>query len=331
MSGGGRELRRGGGSPDGGLHWEALRRGARILDGIRRFFRGRRFFSRWTPRGARIPEHRPQRLPHRVEDPSGNASASSSTPPRAGHEKLLAADPGHLLSRKVYATGRIPLHAPEFTMLEWSRVGVRDGEVMPDVEEFARHLIREATAARRFPGGRDIPLSTPWPGGSSTTPFRSSSGGDDGRGRPAEALSGKGRAPPGRIVEDIFLPRPARRIEPAAAGGGEVLPHRVPCRPRGHGAPPHRPAGCGERSRDSWGRRTRQRVRGADRRRRAGGTPGSACGAAPPQDRPGAPGRSGVPRGAPPGASSLRGRRARGGTASSCSSGERRHRGRDVR
>ncbi|MBP2668697.1 MAG: tRNA synthetase, class [Deltaproteobacteria bacterium] len=214
---------------DGGLHWEALRARARILDGIRRFFRGRRFLEVDTPAAQGYPNIDPNVFPIRVEDPSGNASRLFlHTSPELAMKKLLAAGSGDIFFLgKVYRDREgSPLHAPEFTMLEWYRVGGGTGEVMRDVEELLVTLIREATGRETLSrGGRDIPLSTPWPRWELDDAFREllGAGMTDEAGL-REALSRKGSRP-GRDEswEDIFFRALLDGIEPAAAARGKCF------------------------------------------------------------------------------------------------------------
>jgi len=214
---------------DGGLHWEALRARARILDGIRRFFRGRRFLEVDTPAAQGYPNIDPNVFPVRVEDPSGNTSRLFlHTSPELAMKKLLAAGSGDIFFLgKVYRDREgSPLHAPEFTMLEWYRVGGGTGEVMRDVEELLVTLIREATGRETLSrGGRDIPLSTPWPRWELDDAFREllGAGMTDEAGL-REALSRKGSRP-GRDEswEDIFFRALLDGIEPAAAARGKCF------------------------------------------------------------------------------------------------------------
>jgi lysyl-tRNA synthetase class 2 len=211
---------------DGELPWEALRARARILEGIRRFFRDRGFLEVDTPAAQRFPNIDPNIFPVRVEDPAGNASRLYlHTSPELAMKKLLAAGSGDIFFLgKVYRDREgSPLHAPEFTMLEWYRVGGQAGDVMRDVEELLLALAREGTGRDTLSrGGREIPLSAPWPRWELDDAFREllGAGMTDEAGL-REALSRRGSRP-GRDEswEDLFFRALLDVVEPAAAARG---------------------------------------------------------------------------------------------------------------
>jgi len=223
-SGGGKETWRR--VADGELTWEALRARARILEGIRRFFRGRGFLEVDTPVAQRYPNIDPNVFPVRVEDPSGDASRLYlHTSPELAMKKLLAAGSGDIffLGKVFRDREGSPLHAPEFTMLEWYRVGGGTGEVMRDVEELLVALAREATGRDTLSrDGREISLSAPWPRWELDDAFREllGAGMTDEAGL-REALSRKG-SHPGRDEswEDLFFRSLIEVVEPAAASRG---------------------------------------------------------------------------------------------------------------
>jgi lysyl-tRNA synthetase class 2 len=223
-SGGGKETWRR--LADGELPWETLRARARILEGIRRFFRDRGFLEVDTPAAQRYPNIDPNVFPVRVEDPSGSAHRLYlNTSPELAMKKLLAAGSGDIFFLgKVYRDREgSPLHAPEFTMLEWYRVGGGTGEVMRDVEELLVALARETTGRDTLTrGGREIPLSAPWPRRELDDVFREllGAGMTDEAGL-REALSRKGSRP-GRDEpwEDLFFRALLDVVEPAAASPG---------------------------------------------------------------------------------------------------------------
>ena len=152
---------------DGELSWESLRNRARILEGIRGFFRDRGFLEVDPPIAQAYPNIDPNVFPVKIADASGKAARFFlHTSPELSMKKLLAAGSGD-----IYFLGKVfrdregsPLHSPEFTMLEWYRVGGDADAVMRDVEELVR------TLAASIPGGnavhrgdREIPLDRPWP------------------------------------------------------------------------------------------------------------------------------------------------------------------------
>jgi len=159
-SGSGRRL------ADGGLSWEALRTRARILDGIRAFFRERGFLEVDPPIAQAYPNIDPNIYPVTISDAAGVATRHYlHTSPEIAMKKLLAAGSGDIfyLGKVFRDREGSPLHSPEFTMLEWYRVGGSAGDAMRDIEELSRALSamvngREAVVR----GGREIPLCRPW-------------------------------------------------------------------------------------------------------------------------------------------------------------------------
>jgi lysyl-tRNA synthetase class 2 len=150
---------------DGELSWGGLRARARILDGIRSFFRDRGFLEVDTSIASPFPNVDPNIFPVRIEDPSGKASRFYlHTSPELAMKKLLAAGSGNIfyLGKVFRDREGSPLHSPEFTMLEWYRAGgVRD--VMDDVEELVGTLAtriggREVVVR----GGKEVPVGRPW-------------------------------------------------------------------------------------------------------------------------------------------------------------------------
>ncbi|MGE5247296.1 MAG: EF-P lysine aminoacylase EpmA [Verrucomicrobiota bacterium] len=151
---------------DGELSWDALRARARVLDGVRSFFRARGFLEVDTPIASPFPNIDPHVFPVSIADPSGSSSRwYLHTSPELAMKKLLAAGSGDIfyLGKVFRDREGSPLHAPEFTMLEWYRAG-EVGAVMDDVEALVEELaeaIAGAPAAGR--GGSRIRVGGPWP------------------------------------------------------------------------------------------------------------------------------------------------------------------------
>ena len=211
---------------EGELPWEALRTRARVLDGIRRFFRDRGFLEVDPPAAQRFPNIDPNIFPVRVEGPAGDAARLFlHTSPEPAMKKLLAAGSGDIFFLgKVYRDREgSPLHSPEFTMLEWYRIGGGAGDVMRDVEELVLALARDATgrgSLRR--GGKEIPLASPWMRYELDDAFREllGAGMTDEQGL-REALARKGARPgPGESWEDLFFRACVDVVEPEAASRG---------------------------------------------------------------------------------------------------------------
>src|SRR5579872_3221521 len=133
---------------------EVLALRARLLATMRRFFDERSYFEVDTP----VLSH------DRVVDPhlepfvfqGAAAPLYLQTSPEFCMKRLLAAG-----ARAIYQIGHVfrahelgRLHNPEFTMVEWYRVGDTHLEQMQVVEELVVSVLREAQRA----GSRDTPL-----------------------------------------------------------------------------------------------------------------------------------------------------------------------------
>ncbi|QKX16391.1 EF-P lysine aminoacylase EpmA [Microbulbifer sp. YPW1] len=121
---------------------ENLRRRATLLADIRRFFSERQVLEMEVPTLSRRATSDPH-IDSIVADCSGNA-AYLATSPEFGLKRLLAAGMGDCYYlgkafRNGEAGGR---HNPEFTMLEWYRVGWDDHRLMIEVGELLSWLLR---------------------------------------------------------------------------------------------------------------------------------------------------------------------------------------------
>ena len=211
---------------DGEASWESLRARARILTGIRRFFRDRGFLEVDPPAAQRYPNIDPHIFPVRFEGPAGDAAGYFlHTSPEPAMKKLLAAGSGDIFFLgKVYRDREgSPLHAPEFTMLEWYRAGGAAGDLMRDVEELVLALAREVTgrgSLRR--GEQEIRLGAPWARCELDDLFRELLGAGmlDEEGL-REALRRKGERPAAdESWEDLFFRACLDAVEPEAASRG---------------------------------------------------------------------------------------------------------------
>jgi lysyl-tRNA synthetase class 2 len=195
---------------DGELPWEALRARARVLEGIRAFFREREFLEVDPPIAQTYPNIDPNIFPVRIADASGKAARFYlHTSPELAMKKLLAAGSGDIffLGKVFRDREGSPLHSPEFTLLEWYRVGGDADAVMRDVEELIRTLARTIDGEAVVQGGgRRIPVDGPWPRWELDDAFREllGVGMEDGKGL-REALDRKGLRPGAdEPWEDLF-------------------------------------------------------------------------------------------------------------------------------
>jgi len=211
---------------DGELSWEALRARARILEGVRVFFRDRGFLEVDPPIAQRYPNIDPNIFPVKIADASGKAMRFYlHTSPELAMKKLLAAGSGDIfyLGKVFRDREGSPLHSPEFTMLEWYRVDGDADAVMRDVEELVRTLalsIAGGNIIRR--GGREIPVDGPWPRWEMSDAFRELLGvGMAEEKELREALDRRGMRPGAdEPWEDLFFRALLDVVEPALGGRG---------------------------------------------------------------------------------------------------------------
>jgi len=211
---------------DGELSWRDLRARAAILESVRGFFRDRGFLEVDPPIALAYPNIDPNVFPVKISDASGKeARFYLHTSPEPAMKKMLAAGSGD-----VFFLGKVfrdregsPLHSPEFTMLEWYRVGGDTEAVMRDVEELVRAL---ALSACREPlvryAGKDIPVDGPWGRWELDDAFREILGcGMTDESGLRETLTRRGTRPGAdEKWEDLFFRACLDGIEPALVGRG---------------------------------------------------------------------------------------------------------------
>lgn len=105
-----------------------LRRRMRLTEAVRAFFRARGYLEVETPYAVPVPGEevhlRPARLAEPLDGPEGRRRFLHTSPEFA-MKRLLAAGAGPIFQlARVWRLGdESPLHAPEFTLLEWYRPG----------------------------------------------------------------------------------------------------------------------------------------------------------------------------------------------------------------
>ncbi len=132
---------------------EALHTRARIMRLMRAFFSVRECLEVETPLLSQAGTTDPNIESYRV--PVGAAQRFLITSPEFHMKRLLAAGSGSIfqIARVFRDRERGRWHNPEFTMLEWYRVGYDDHQLMAEVEE----LLRSVLGAWRDPGpGRKL-------------------------------------------------------------------------------------------------------------------------------------------------------------------------------
>ncbi|MBU2490860.1 MAG: EF-P lysine aminoacylase GenX [Proteobacteria bacterium] len=137
-----------------------LKTRARIVEGIREFFRERGFLEVETP--VRIPAPLPEAHIRAMESEGWFLHPS----PESCMKRLLAAGSGDIFSLcRVFRAGeRGDRHLPEFTLLEWYRARAGYEALMEDCQGLLLHLAGLPGLGPRLSwGGRDLSLSPPWP------------------------------------------------------------------------------------------------------------------------------------------------------------------------
>jgi elongation factor P--(R)-beta-lysine ligase len=214
---------------EGKISWETFRSRARIFERIREFFRRRGFLEVDPPILQPRPNIDPNVYPVSVADASGRrTSLFLHTSPEPSMKKLLAGGAGNIfyLGKVFRDREGSPLHTPEFTMLEWYRVGESAESVMRDVEELLLGLAREfagGDSLRR--GSVEAPLREPWPRWELSDAFRELLGSPVGD--PAalrSALARKGLRPrDAEAWDDLFFRACLDVVEPALRERGAVF------------------------------------------------------------------------------------------------------------
>ena len=210
---------------DGRLSWGGLRARAGILEEIRLHFRNMGFLEVDPPIASPYPNIDPNIYPVRIEDAAGKAGRFFlHTSPELAMKKLLAAGSGDIfyLGKVFRDREGSPLHSPEFTLLEWYRVGPVE-DVMNDVEELVRKLASKVNGRQvLLRRGKEIPLDRPWVRREMSDAFREllGTGMTDEEGLRA-GLSRLGSRPgAGESWEDLFFRACIEVIEPDAAERG---------------------------------------------------------------------------------------------------------------
>ena len=213
----------------GELSWETLHLRSRILAWTRAFFRERGFLEVDPPVAQPYPNIDPHVFPVSISDAAGRTSGLYlHTSPELSMKKLLVAGSGNIFYLgKVFRNHEgSPLHNPEFTMLEWYRVGEPADAVMKDVEDLLRDLARRTNGTEAiWRGERRIPLPPRWDRRELADVFAELLGSPVGDAEALRAaLLGKGIRPgPAETWEDLFFRAVVDVVEPALAGTGAIF------------------------------------------------------------------------------------------------------------
>ena len=211
--------------PDGPIG-PALRRRAALLRAVRTFFEARGFLEVQTPCAVSIPgeEVHLRAFETRREYPDGTPDTPLwlRTSPEFAMKRLLASGSGAIFQiGPVWRNGEAgPLHAPEFTMLEWYRPGQAFDGLLDETEALVRAVLPPRVTRR----GTTVSLDGAFERLTIAEAFRRHAGGLDILADPGDADALAGRAgttrrgdPEGwqEDWEDLFFRLLLERVEPA--------------------------------------------------------------------------------------------------------------------
>ena len=210
----------------GELPWALLRARAAILAGIRAFFQSRGFLEVDTPVALAYPNIDSNIYPVTIADAAERKRPFFlHTSPELSMKKLIAAGSGDIfyLGKVFRDREGSPLHCPEFTMLEWYRVGGTADDIMHDVEALSRELSEAITGKSEIVrGGETISLSDAWNRWELTDAFEATLGvsATDEAGLRKSLETRSLRPGTGEGWEDLFFRAYVDVIEPALAAKG---------------------------------------------------------------------------------------------------------------
>jgi elongation factor P--(R)-beta-lysine ligase len=146
--------------------WQIFKMRADVVDLIRQFFKNERFLEVETPIMARslIPESYLEIFKTELKDKLGKKTEAFLTPsPEIWHKKLLVAGSGNIFEiTKSFRNTDIGghFHNPEFSLLEWYRVGADYKDTMVDCEKLIRKVNHEKP--EMFYQGNEVRINAPF-------------------------------------------------------------------------------------------------------------------------------------------------------------------------
>lgn len=217
---------------------EILKLREKVIDGVRAFFKGEGFTEVETPALVPSPGLEPHLDPFEVRAP-GRPVRYLPTSPEYAMKKLLAAGSGSIFQvckafRNEPATD---LHLPEFTMLEWYRVGAGYEAVMDDCERMCAFVAERACGgtAVNWRGSR-LDLAPPYERVSVREAFRRHAGIDLTFGESLEEMLELARTDAGIDVrdddtwDDVFFRVFLQRVELQLAADRPTILYDYPAR-----------------------------------------------------------------------------------------------------
>ncbi|HEX9935315.1 MAG TPA: EF-P lysine aminoacylase EpmA [bacterium] len=150
------------------MDWEVFRLRERVIRAARSFFRSKGFMEIEAPLLVPCPTLDSNIHPFRTEmetEIGGTGALYLHTSPEHAMKKLLVAGSGDIfyLGKVFRNREQTRLHNPEFTMIEWYRVGADYLGIQRDAEDLIQYIIGETGLPNRLTwSGKEVDFSPPW-------------------------------------------------------------------------------------------------------------------------------------------------------------------------
>jgi len=218
---------------------DILKQRERIIDAVRRFFKDEGFTEVETPLLVPSPGLEPHLDAFRVESSAPQAALYLPTSPEYAMKKLLAAGSGSIFQICKAFRDEPPSehHLPEFTMLEWYRVGADYLGLMDDCERMCGFVAEAACGAPVVERqGSSLDLSPPYERISVREAFRRYAGLELTFGESTDELRSLARGAgcsdvaPDDDWDEVFFKAFLRHVEPQLGRGRPTLLYDYPAR-----------------------------------------------------------------------------------------------------
>ena len=217
---------------------EILQIRERIVDAIRLFFKSEGFCEVETPALVPCPGLEPHLDPFAVTA-AGAGPAYLPTSPEYAMKKLLASGSGNIfqICKAFRGEPLSDLHLPEFTMLEWYRVGAGYEAVMDDCERMCAFVAHAACGGTTVTWqGAELGLAPPYERISVRDAFRRHAGLDLTLAEPLDELRRLVETADGVVTSDddtwdeVFFRAFLRHVEPKLGTGRPTILFDYPAR-----------------------------------------------------------------------------------------------------